>query len=140
MKYKTFTYNQIIKFFQDNNLPLSRNQVELIASKVREEVDARDRQIERRTIKKIKRNRSSPEWEKYRADCISDGIKPMSFDKWNSVLDKNLNKDKKPENLSRWNNAKSAPTLWDKIDKDPVFEKTLRIRTNSETDPTMGNR
>jgi len=52
MKYKTFTYNQIIKFFQDNNLPLSRNQVELIASKVREEVDARDRQIDRRLLKR----------------------------------------------------------------------------------------
>ena len=52
MKYKTFTYNQIIKFFYDNNLPLSRNQVELIASKVREEVDARDRQIERRLLKR----------------------------------------------------------------------------------------
>ena len=52
MKYKTFTYNQIIKFFQDNNLPLSRNQVELIASKVRGEVDARDRQIERRLLKR----------------------------------------------------------------------------------------
>ena len=58
MKNKTFRYNQIIKFFQDNNLPLTRQQVELIASKVREEVDARDKRIEKRSIKRIKRNRS----------------------------------------------------------------------------------
>ena len=61
MKYKTFRYNQIIKFFQDNNLPLTRQQIELIASKVREEVDARDKRIEKRSIKRIKRNRSSSE-------------------------------------------------------------------------------
>ena len=54
MKYKTFRYNQIIKFFLDNNMPLTRQQVELIASKVREEVDARDRQIDRRLLKRIK--------------------------------------------------------------------------------------
>ena len=55
MKYKTFRYNQIIKFFQDNNLPLTRQQVELIASKVREEVDARDTRIEERKVKRIDR-------------------------------------------------------------------------------------
>jgi hypothetical protein len=58
MKYKTFKYNQIIKFFQDNNLPLSRNQIELIASKVREEVDARDKRIEKRSIKILKKRNS----------------------------------------------------------------------------------
>lgn len=61
MKYKTFRYNQIIKFFQDNNLPLSRDQVELIASKVREEVDARDNRIEERKVKRIDRSRASAE-------------------------------------------------------------------------------
>lgn len=52
MKYKTFKYNQIVKFFQDNNLPLSREQIALIALKVREEVDARDKQIEKRKAKR----------------------------------------------------------------------------------------
>lgn len=54
MKYKTFKYNQIIKFFQDNNLPLTKEQIGLIASKVREEVDARDKRIEKRSIKRLK--------------------------------------------------------------------------------------
>jgi hypothetical protein len=61
MKYKTFRYNQIIKFFLDNNMPLTRQQVELIASKVREEVDARDKRIEKRSIKRIKRSRTNSE-------------------------------------------------------------------------------
>jgi hypothetical protein len=61
MKYKTFRYNQIIKFFLDNNMPLTRQQLELIASKVREEVDARDKRIEKRSIKRIKRSRTNSE-------------------------------------------------------------------------------
>ena len=61
MKYKTFRYNQIIKFFQDNNLPLTRQQIELIASKVREEVDARDTRIEERKVKRIDRSGTSAE-------------------------------------------------------------------------------
>jgi hypothetical protein len=136
MKYKTFRYNQIIKFFLDNNMPLTRQQVELIASKVREEVDARDKTIEKRSIKKVKKPKESSEWKKYKYNCISDGIKPMSYDKWLNIrIDK-----KKQEDMTRWENAKTAPTIWDKIDKDTVFEKTLRIRTGSEFDPTMGNR
>ena len=136
MKYKTFRYNQIIKFFLDNNMPLTRQQVELIASKVREEVDARDKRIEKRSIKKAKKPKEPSEWKKYKDNCISDGIKPMPYDKWLNIrIDK-----KKEENMTRWENAKTAPTIWDKIDKDPVFEKTLRIRTGSEFDPTMGNR
>jgi hypothetical protein len=60
----------------------------------------------------------------------------MSYDKWLNIrIDK-----KKQEDMTRWENAKTAPTIWDKIDKDTVFEKTLRIRTGSEFDPTMGNR
>jgi hypothetical protein len=55
MKYKSYRYNEIIKFFADNNLPLTRQQVELIASKVREEVDARDNRIEERKVKRIDR-------------------------------------------------------------------------------------
>ena len=55
MKYKTFRYNEIIKFFADNNLPLTRQQVEMIASKVREEVDAIDIRIEKRKAKRMDR-------------------------------------------------------------------------------------
>jgi hypothetical protein len=38
MKPKSFTYNQIIVFFQENKLPLTREQIILIASKVKEEL------------------------------------------------------------------------------------------------------
>ena len=38
MKRKQFTYNQIITFFLENKLPLSQPQVQLIASKVKEEM------------------------------------------------------------------------------------------------------
>ena len=55
MKYKSFRYNEIIKFFPDNNLPLTRQQIELIASKVREEVDAIDIRIEKRKSKRMDR-------------------------------------------------------------------------------------
>ena len=38
MKPKTFTYNEIIKFFLTNGLPLSDKQVYLIGTKVKEEL------------------------------------------------------------------------------------------------------
>jgi len=117
-------YNDIIKFFDDNNLPLSIEQKELIETKSKRPVKV-----------KVKRTRSSPEWDNYRRNCIVDGIKPMSFEKWN-----NIKTEKEPEDMSRWNGARTAPTLWDKINKDPVFEETLRIRTGSQFDPTMSNR
>ena len=42
MKPRKFTYNQIITFFVENKLPLSREQVSLIASHVREEMERLD--------------------------------------------------------------------------------------------------
>jgi hypothetical protein len=35
--------------------------------------------------------------------------------------------------LTRWAVAKSAPTLWEKIENDPVYEKAVKIR--SEINP-----
>ena len=40
MKPKTFTYNEIIKFFLTNGLPLSDKQVYLIGTKVKDELAA----------------------------------------------------------------------------------------------------
>ena len=40
MKPKTFTYNEIIKFFLTNGMPLSDKQVYLIGTKVKEELAA----------------------------------------------------------------------------------------------------
>jgi hypothetical protein len=62
MKPKTFTYNQIIQFFLENNLPLSAKQVELIGVYHREELRLLEnhRKIEkekreRKTLKRMKR-------------------------------------------------------------------------------------
>jgi len=61
MKAKTFTYNQIIQFFIQNNMPLNEKQVKLIASKVKEEFalleDYRKKQKEKRDREFIKREK-----------------------------------------------------------------------------------
>ena len=61
MKPKTFTYNQIISFFIQNNLPLSGYQVKLIASKVKLEIEQmeiyRERQKAKRDAQFIRREK-----------------------------------------------------------------------------------
>lgn len=63
MKPKTFTYNQIIQFFNENHMPLNEKQIKLIASKVRFEFEkledyrkkregAKQAAISRRELKK----------------------------------------------------------------------------------------
>jgi hypothetical protein len=46
--------------------------------------------------------------------------------------------------LRRWAGVKSAPTLFEKIDKNPVYEATLKSRTSIDefgktSEPNMGN-
>ena len=55
MKPKTFTYNQIIQFFIENKLPLSRDQMNLIASKVRIEIDQLEQYKKRKEEQRAKR-------------------------------------------------------------------------------------
>jgi hypothetical protein len=61
MKAKQFTYNQIIQFFIQNNMPLNEKQVKLVASKVKEEFslleDYRKKQKEKRDREFIKREK-----------------------------------------------------------------------------------
>lgn len=52
MKPKTFTYNQIIKFFIENRMPLREEQVKLIASKVQWEHEKIEEFREKREAKK----------------------------------------------------------------------------------------
>ena len=52
MKVKTFTYNQIISFFIQNNLPLNEKQVKLIASKVKLEMGQMEIYREKQKAKK----------------------------------------------------------------------------------------
>jgi hypothetical protein len=52
MKPKTFTYNQIISFFIQNNLPLNEKQVRLIASKVKLEMEQMEIYREKQKAKK----------------------------------------------------------------------------------------
>ena len=58
MKPKTFTYNEIIKFFSDHRMPLKDEQIKLIASKVRVEhgllEEYRKKQKEKRDKKILK--------------------------------------------------------------------------------------
>jgi|LakMenE01Jun11ns_1017448.scaffolds.fasta_scaffold6373383_1 hypothetical protein len=70
MKAKQFTYNQIIQFFIQNNMPLNEKQVKLIASKVKEEFalleDYRKKQKEKRDREFIKREKKRLERKAYR--------------------------------------------------------------------------
>jgi len=62
MKNKTFTYNEIIKFFNGINLPLSKNQIEAIHVKQREEIvriedykKKREEEKNKKILKRLKR-------------------------------------------------------------------------------------
>ena len=61
MRPRTFTYNQIITFFIEKKLPLSREQVSMIALQVREEMERldyfRQKQQEKRDKRWIKRTK-----------------------------------------------------------------------------------
>ena len=65
----------------------------------------------------------------------------MQYDKWQNNHNPTMN------DLSRWNKARTAPSLWEKINKDPVYDAILNTRIRkvnngvilSDT-PTMGNR
>jgi hypothetical protein len=65
MKPRTFTYNQIITFFQDIRLPLSPNQVSAIGEKQREEFNRleayKQRQKEKANEKYLKRMKRKQE-------------------------------------------------------------------------------
>lgn len=41
--------------------------------------------------------------------------------------------------LKRWKGAKSAPSLWEKMDKDPVFDHAVKSRGAGENGSTMSN-
>lgn len=77
-------------------------------------------------------------YKDYCLNCEDDNIKPMSYDQWTKHYNPN------PDELPRWKRSRSAPTLWDKIRKDPVFEYTLKSRIGDGDDfpesPSMGNR
>lgn len=68
MKPKTFTYNQIIQFFNDNRMPLKVEQVNLIASKVKEELVKLE---EYRARQKDKRDREFLKKEKKRKERLT---------------------------------------------------------------------
>lgn len=65
---------------------------------------------------------------------------PLKYEQW-------VRLNKPPEDLTRWKGARTAPTLYEKIEKDPVFAAALRTRLPIDEDgdvcrdnPTMGNR
>ena len=81
------------------------------------------------------------EYQNYYANCQEDGIQPMQYGVWQNNHNPTLN------DLSRWNKARTAPSLWEKINKDPVYDAILNTRIRKDNDgmilsdvPTMGNR
>lgn len=40
--------------------------------------------------------------------------------------------------LERWKGAKSAPTVWEKMDNDPVYERAVKIRNKVSPDSLGG--
>lgn len=55
MRAKTFTYNQMIQFFQSNKLPLTQQQIQLIGTKVKEEMQKMDEYKAKKKAKADKR-------------------------------------------------------------------------------------
>jgi hypothetical protein len=81
------------------------------------------------------------EYQNYYANCIGDNIQPMQYDKWQKNHNSNL------DNLTRWYKARTAPSLWEKIEKDPEYNAILNTRIRKDNNdvilsdtPTMGNR
>jgi hypothetical protein len=81
------------------------------------------------------------EYQNYYANCIEDGIQPMQYDKWQK------NHNPTVDNITRWNKARTAPSLWEKMEKDPLYNAILNSRIRKDNDgmilsdaPTMSNR
>lgn len=43
------------------------------------------------------------------------------------------------EALKRWNGSKSAPSLWEKIDRDVIYESALKNRSETSDAGTLSN-
>jgi hypothetical protein len=72
---------------------------------------------------------------------MEDNIQPMQYDKWQKNHNSNV------DNLTRWHKARTASSLWEKIEKDPVYNAILNTRIRKDNNdvilsdtPTMGNR
>lgn len=60
------------------------------------------------------------EYEVYVSSCKEDKITPMHYDKWKS------NFREQDPSLERWTNSRTAPSLWEKRDRDPAYAATMR--------------
>lgn len=86
-------------------------------------------------------------YKDYLQNCKSDNIEPMSEKSWKK---RHRHKNRKPnstvynkgqkEDLSRWNNAQYAPSLWEKMEKDLLFSEILEQRLDESGNTTMSNR
>ena len=84
--------------------------------------------------------RPNKKYIQYCNNCSEDGIKPMNYNVWKTHHNPSSAK------LSKWKNAKYAPSLWEKIDKDPIYRSILELRVRDcdasavGDQPTMGFR
>ena len=78
-------------------------------------------------------------YSEYKRNCISDNIEPMSEKMWKK---RHRPKNRKPkEDLSRWKYSQSAPTIWEKKEKDIVFSNILDERARDGFEgSSMSNR
>lgn len=64
----------------------------------------------------------------YHEECLTNNKIPLSMIEWNKKISiaeqKRLN--------SKWKGARQAPSLWEKMDRDPVYESTL-IKRGGDT-------
>jgi hypothetical protein len=75
------------------------------------------------------------DYQRYKNLCESDGIKPMDINKWLFMH------TDKHEDMSRWNKSRTAPSLWEKMDKDVLYDSLLKGRVDPDIDyVSMSNR
>jgi hypothetical protein len=75
--------------------------------------------------------KTSKEYQEYYAITKN----PMTWEQWQRIeIDKKIAQ----ENFPSHNPPKK--TLWDKLEKDPVYYSTLKGRVGDCGEPTMGNR
>jgi hypothetical protein len=70
--------------------------------------------------KKREKRPHDPEYDKFVEECKADGIQPMHYKQWKKSV--------RPQdpNLKRWKGARTAPSLWEKRDRDPAYASNTR--------------
>ncbi len=87
-----------------------------------EELNKKKRSIQKNSKPKKKQEKRPPdsEYDKFVEECKADGIHPMDYKKWKKSI------RLQDPSLKRWKGARTAPSLWEKRDKDPAYASSMR--------------